>query len=97
MRLYKMDGSFIDLEITRASSVDTKQSMINLDKLSDGTWRLICDKNIMEDFTEFKRLEMIREDVLEPTQEEVKVGDRTYPKALIKDAFDKAAQQLNDA
>ena len=62
MRLHKMDGSFIDLVISRAASVDTKQSMINLDKLSDGTWRLIWDKNLMEEFTEFKSLEMIREE-----------------------------------
>lgn len=62
MRLHKMDGTFIDLEVTRAASVDTKQSMINLDKLNDGTWRLIWDKNLMEEFTEFKSLEMIRDE-----------------------------------
>ena len=95
-RLHKMDGSFIDLEITKAASVDTKQSMINLDKLADGTWRLIWDKNLMEEFTEFKSLEMIREDVTEST-DTIKVGDRIYPKSLIKDAFDKAGHQLNDA
>ena len=96
MRLHKMDGTFIDLEITRAASVDTKQSMINLDKLADGTWRLIWDKNLMEEFTEFKSLEMIREAVTEPT-DTIKVGDRIYPKSLVNDAFDKAEQQLNDA
>lgn len=96
MRLHKMDGTFIDLEITRAASVDTKQSMINLDKLADGTWRLVWDKNLMEEFTEFKSLEMVREDVAEPS-DTVKVGERIYPKALIKDAFDKAGQQVNDA
>lgn len=66
MRLHKMDGTFIDLNITRAASVDTKHSMINLDKLEDGTWRLIWDKNLMEEFSEFKNLEMIRDNIAEP-------------------------------
>ena len=34
---------------------------LNLDKLPDGTWRLIWDKNLLEEFAEFKSLEMIRE------------------------------------
>ena len=62
MRIHKMDGTHIDLQISRAASVDTKQSMINLDKLNDGTWRLIWDKNLFPEFTEFKSMEMIRED-----------------------------------
>lgn len=60
-RLNKVDGTYIDLNITKAASVDTKQSMINIDKLNDGTWRLIWDKNLMKEFTEFKSLEMIRD------------------------------------
>jgi hypothetical protein len=88
MRLIKMDGSFIDMDITIATSVDTNKSMINLDKLEDGTWRLIWDSNILEEFTEFKSLEMIREDVVE--QDTVKVGDRIYPKSLLKDEMDAA-------
>jgi hypothetical protein len=89
MRLHKMDGSFIDLEITKATSVDTKQSMINLDKLADGTWRLVWDKNLLAEFSDFKSLEMIREDVGEPLPDTVTVGERIYPMALIKEAFDK--------
>lgn len=61
MCLHKTDGTYIDLVISRAVSVDTKQSMINIDKLPDGTWRLIWDKNLLEEFTESKSLEMIRE------------------------------------
>lgn len=61
MRLHKTDGTHVDMVISRAASVDTKQSMINIDKLPDGTWRLIWDRNLLEEFTEFKSLEMIRE------------------------------------
>lgn len=60
MRLNKVDGSHIDLVITKAAAVDTKQSMINLDMLPDGTWRLIWDKNLLPEFKEFKSIVMVR-------------------------------------
>ena len=36
MRINFVDGIFIDLEIEKAASVDTKSSMINLDKMKNG-------------------------------------------------------------
>lgn len=60
MRLNKIDGTHIDLVISKAAAVDTSQSMINLDKLPDGTWRLIWDKNLLPDFKEFKSIVMVR-------------------------------------
>lgn len=65
MRLNHVDGSHIDLVISKAAAVDTKQSMINLDKLPDGTWRLVWDKNLLPNFSAFKSLVMLREDSYE--------------------------------
>jgi hypothetical protein len=62
MRINFVDGTFIDLEIEKAASVDTKSSMINLDKMKNGKWRLIWDANLFPEFTVVKNLEMIRED-----------------------------------
>lgn len=62
MRINFVDGTFIDLEIEKAESVDTKSSMINLDKMKNGKWRLIWDANLFPEFTVVKNLEMIRED-----------------------------------
>lgn len=62
MRINFIDGTFVDLEIEKAASVDTKSSMINLDKMKNGKWRLIWDANLFPEFTIVKNLEMIRED-----------------------------------
>lgn len=62
VRINFVDGTFIDLEIEKAASVDTKSSMINLDKMKNGKWRLIWDANLFPEFTVVKNLEMIRED-----------------------------------
>jgi len=61
LRLWKMDGTHIDMEISKAASIDTKQSMICIDRLPDDTWRLIWDSNLIENFSDFKCIEMIRE------------------------------------
>lgn len=62
MRINFLDGTFMDLEIEKAASVDTKSSMINIDKMKNGKWRLIWDANLFPEFTVVKNLEMIRED-----------------------------------
>ena len=62
MRINFVDRTFMDLEIEKAASVDTKSSMINLDKMKNGKWRLIWDANLFSEFTSVKNLEMIRED-----------------------------------
>lgn len=62
MRINFIDGTFIDLEIEKATSVKTSASMINIDKMKNGKWRLIWDENLIKEFTSVKNLEMIRED-----------------------------------
>lgn len=63
IRINFLDGTFTDLEIEKAASVNTKASMINLDKMKNGKWRLIWDENLFKEFTAVKNLEMIREDL----------------------------------
>ena len=62
MRLHKVDGTYIDMEISKATAVETNNPMVYLDKLRNGTWRLVWDKALMEEFSSFKSMEMIRED-----------------------------------
>jgi len=62
IRINFQDGSFQDLELSKAASVKTSQSMINIDKMKDGKWRLIYDENLIPDFTQVVNLEIIRED-----------------------------------
>ena len=62
MRINYIDGTFIDLEISKATSVKTSKSMINLDKLDNGTWRLIYDESLISDFSKVSNFQMIRED-----------------------------------
>ncbi len=60
LRIHKKDNAYIDLPLSKATSVDTKKSKIYLDKLEDGTWRLIWDKNLIEEFSDFLNMEMLR-------------------------------------
>ena len=60
IRINYLDGTFMDLELTKAASVKTKQSMINIDKMNDGNWRLIYDEALIPDFTKVSNLEIIR-------------------------------------
>ena len=62
IRINMLNGEFIDLELSKCTSVKTQASMINIDKMKDGTWRLIYDENLIDDFKQVKNLEIIRED-----------------------------------
>lgn len=62
IRINLKDGSFLDLELSRAVSVKTKNEMLNLEKLADGTWRMIWNESLIPDFTQVVNFEVIRED-----------------------------------
>lgn len=61
IRINLKDGSFLDLELSRAVSVKTKNEMLNLEKLADGTWRMIWNESLIPDFTQVVNFEVIRE------------------------------------
>jgi hypothetical protein len=61
LRINFIDGTYIDLEIEKAASINTSASMINIDKMKNGKWRLIWDEKLFKEFSSVKNLEMIRE------------------------------------
>ena len=61
-RKIEIEGTDTILEISKATSVRTHKPMIHLDKLSDGTWRLIYNEELIPDFSKVKSLKIIRED-----------------------------------
>jgi len=58
----KLEGTEILLNITKATEIKGKKSMIHFDELDDGTYRLIFSKDLIKDFTKVKSFEIIRED-----------------------------------
>lgn len=54
------EDSFI-LELSKVTAVKTKQKMIHLDELPDGSWRLIYNSDHIPDFTKIQSLKIVRE------------------------------------
>lgn len=50
------------LVLSKATAVKTKQNMIHLDQLPDGTWRLIYNGDMIPDFSKVLSLKIVRED-----------------------------------
>ncbi|MCK5021327.1 MAG: hypothetical protein KAS32_30225 [Candidatus Peribacteraceae bacterium] len=51
-----------ELVLNKAVSVRTDKEMIHLDKLDDGTWRLIYNENLIPDFSLVESFDIRRED-----------------------------------
>lgn len=60
-RAVELIGTNIVLELSKATAVKTRQRMIHLDELPDGTWRLIYNGDHIPDFSKIKALRIIRE------------------------------------
>ena len=61
MRLNKKDGTHTDLPITAATAIRSGAGMMHLDKLPNGSYRLIISDDILDDMTLFDNMTMIRE------------------------------------
>jgi hypothetical protein len=61
-RAIELVGLGIELELSKATAVKTDKQMIHLDKLPDGTWRLIYNANLIPDFTKLESLKIVRND-----------------------------------
>jgi len=57
-----IEGIDKELKLSKVVEIDTKIKMINLEKLSNGTWRLIYSKSIIDDISKVKGFKIIRED-----------------------------------
>lgn len=61
-RALELVGTDIILELSKVTAVRTKQRMIHLDELADGTWRMIYNGDHISDFTKISEFKIIRED-----------------------------------
>ena len=61
-RSIKIEGTELELELSKVTSVKTSLNMIHLDQLPNGTWRLIYNGNMIPDFSKVESLTIIRED-----------------------------------
>lgn len=61
-RAIELVGTDIILELSKVTAVRTKQRMIHLDELPDGTWRMIYNGEHIPDFTKISEFKIIRED-----------------------------------
>jgi len=56
-----IEGLDIKLDLTKVTAVKTRMNMIHFDELPDGTWRLIYNGNMIEDFTKIEGFTIVRE------------------------------------
>lgn len=60
-RAIEIEGTDEVLILSKATAVKTKQNMIHLDQLPDGTWRLIYNGDMIPDFTKVLGLKILRD------------------------------------
>ena len=56
------DGSEKELVLSKATAIRADIGMMHLDKMPDGTWRLIFSDDIVKDFSTVESLIIHRED-----------------------------------
>ncbi len=57
-----IDGTTKIIELSKATSIREDIGMIHLDRLANGTWRLIFSTDITDEFKNIQSFNMIRED-----------------------------------
>lgn len=60
IRIVFNDGSFKDLELSKATAIRADIGLLHLDKLKDG-WRLTVSDDIVKDFSTIQKFEVVRE------------------------------------
>ena len=60
-RTIRINGTGQELKLSKATAVKTKNNMIHLDELPDGTWRLIYNGNMIPDFSKIESFEVVRD------------------------------------
>lgn len=61
-RAIEIEGTDVTLELSKVTMIHSSAEMIHMDKLPDGTWRLIYSGNVIDDISKVKSLKIIRED-----------------------------------
>lgn len=62
IRINFNDGTFRDLNLSKATLIKTNMEMMNLEKLKDDSWRLIWSEGLIDDFSKVVNFEVVRED-----------------------------------
>ena len=62
IKLNFTDGTSEELVLSKATLIKTNKEMLNLEKLDNGTWRLIWSEGLIPDFSKLVNLEIVRED-----------------------------------
>lgn len=55
------DGDDVELVLSKVTAVKTTAEMIHFDKLSDGTWRLIYNPNLIPEISDVLSFDIVRE------------------------------------
>jgi hypothetical protein len=65
-RAIKLQGLSKQLELSKCTEITLEQNpqyeFIHIDRLRDGTWRLVYTKETIDDISKLSALEIIRED-----------------------------------
>jgi hypothetical protein len=62
IRINMSDGSYIDMILSKAVSINSNgRTAIEIEKMSDETWRLTYSSKIIPDFTKVVNFEIVRE------------------------------------
>jgi len=56
------DGSEKRLELSKATKLKLDSGMVHLDRLKDGTWRLIWSEDVIDKFSDIDYIDIYRED-----------------------------------
>lgn len=56
------NGTSLELVLSKVTAVKTRQRMIHLDELPDGTWRLIYNSEHIPDISQVLGFNILRED-----------------------------------
>lgn len=56
------NGSETELEISKATQINTTKQMIHLDQRPDGKWLLVWTKGLIDEFMEVDHFDIVRED-----------------------------------
>lgn len=62
LRINFNDGTYKDLNLTKATSIKSNNEMIYFDKLKDDNWRIIWSEKLIDDFSTVKNFEIVRND-----------------------------------
>lgn len=57
-----IEGIDKELALSKVVEINSAIEMINLEKLSNGTWRMIYSKSIIPDITKVEGFKIVRED-----------------------------------